>query len=289
MNQPIIMHVNYVEQGQTVDEMVERAVRFGFDGIEFRRKRANVDETPEQYVDAIASAQKKHGMKVVCFGGPGANLMQPDAGERRKALDEYIAFWRLAVKRFDMSVNNCFSGSLLNPDKSVPYRECTRHGSYIATDDHYAWAAEGYRELGDVAAELGFQLAFETHMAYLHDSPAPTWKLLQMIDKPAVGVNLDYVNITALPDQPSLEETINLFGDKLFYVHLKNTYVTDSGDRLRVGLGEGQVNNREFLRLLKKTGYAGPLCIEAPRPGDREWYAQQDLAYLKSVLNDLGY
>ena len=289
MDTPIIMHVNYVEQGQTIDEMCARAVRWGFDGIEFRRKRTGVDETPEQYVDAIARAKDKHGMKQILFGAPGPDLMQSDSGERRKELDEFAAFYKLAGKRFDLTVNNTMTGSLLNPDPSISYREYTRQGSFIATEDHYAWAAEGFKVMGEIAADLGFLFAFETHMGYLHDIPASVMKLVEMIAHPSVGVNLDYVNITAIPDQPDLPKTIDMLGDKLFYVHLKNTYAFQISQPLRVGLGEGQVNNREFLRLLKARGYAGPLCIEAPRPGDREWFAQQDMAYLKSVLQDIGY
>ena len=33
----------------------------------------------------------------------------------------------------------------------------------------------------------------------------------------------------------------------------------------------------------------GPLCIEPPRQVDREWFAQQDLQFLKSVLKELGW
>ena len=43
------------------------------------------------------------------------------------------------------------------------------------------------------------------------------------------------------------------------------------------------------MRLLLAAGYDGPLCIEAPRAGDREWFARQDLAYLKAVLRDLEW
>ena len=37
MEWPIIMHVNYCEQGQTIEEICEKAVKWGFDGVEFRR------------------------------------------------------------------------------------------------------------------------------------------------------------------------------------------------------------------------------------------------------------
>ena len=285
----IIMHVNYVEQGQTIDEMCERAARWGFDGIEFRHKRANVEETPAHYLDAIATASEKHGLKQVCFGAPGPDLMNADAATRDKEIDDFVAFYRLAAKRFDMTVNNTFAGSLENTDSNVPYSDYSKHGSFIATENHYAWAAEGYKVLGELAADLGFVFAFETHGVYLHDIPASTMKLVNMIDHPAVGVNLDYANITRFPNHPSLSESLDTIGDKLYYVHLKNSCILRSGEHLDLGLAGGQINNREFLRLLKDRGYDGPVCIEAPRPGDREWFAQQDLAYVKSVLEDIGY
>jgi hypothetical protein len=37
-----------------------------------------------------------------------------------------------------------------------------------------------------------------------------------------------------------------------------------------------------------RIGYQGPICIEAPRGGDREWFARQDLIYLRSLLDELG-
>lgn len=47
------------------------------------------------------------------------------------------------------------------------------------------------------------------------------------------------------------------------------------------------VNNREFLRLLSVRGYKGPIGIEAPRPGDREWFAKQDIAYLRALMAEI--
>ena len=72
-------------------------------------------------------------------------------------------------------------------------------------------------------------------------------------------------------------------------VHLKNAHAINVGDHtvmVKCPLGEGMINNREFLRLLREDGFDGPICIEAPRQGDREWFAQQDIHYLKSVLSD---
>lgn len=289
MRPPLIMHVNYCEQGQTLAEMCQKAVQWGFDGIEFRRKRTGVEETVEGYLDELAAAVEKSGLQYVMFGGPGPNLMASDAAVREAELKAAIEFYQEAAKRFKLTVCNAMAGSLRNPDRTVPYSDYDRHGSFAATDEHWEWGTAGFKHLGEVAQALGFQLAFETHMVYLHDTPLAAKKLVDLIDSPAVGVNLDYGNAVYFKGMSSLKETIAAMGDRLYYVHLKNSVALGDGKRLATGLGDGDINHREYLRLLKASGYSGPICIEAPRAGDREWYAKQDLAYIKSVLDDLGW
>lgn len=287
MSLPIIMHVNYCEQGQTIPEMCQKAVDWGYDGIEFRRYRRGEDETAESYLDSIAKSADKSGLQYVMFGGPGFELMTDDADARKAQVEEGLAFYKMAAERVKLTVCNCMAGTLRNPDKSIPYGEFDKHGSGIATEDHYKWAAEGYKELGALAEKLDFKLAFEIHMGYLHDLPGPTKKLLDTIGSPAVGANLDYGNMVYFPTSPpSIGETIEILGDTLFMVHLKNS-VPHAGGRNPVGLGDGIINHREYLSLLKAAGFEGPICIEAPRPGDREWFAQQDIAYLKALMTDL--
>ena len=60
------------------------------------------------------------------------------------------------------------------------------------------------------------------------------------------------------------------------------------GQGLQQTLLMAQLNHREYLKVLDKYGYEGFLCIEAPRAGDREWFAQQDIAYLKTLMDELG-
>jgi len=288
MGWPVIMHVNYCEQGQSLAEICRKAVDWGFDGVEFRRKRTGVDEEPEAYLDALAAGVQASGLKHVLFGYPTANLMTPDAGERAREVEGAIAFYRMARERFPILLCNAFSGPLLNPDKSVPYSEYHRQGSGIATEEHYQWAAEGFRALAPVAEELGFRFAFELHMGYLHDLPASARKLCDMVGHPAVGANLDYGNIIYFQGRPSLAESIRVLGDRLYYVHLKNSVALPSGGRLPTALADGEINHREYLRLMCEAGFDGPVCVEAPRPGDREWFAQQDLAYIRAVMADLG-
>ena len=294
MSLPIIMHVNYCEQGQTISEMCEKAVRWGYDGIEFRGSRRGGEVSPEAseaYIDEIATAAERAGLRHVLFGGTGMNLCTDDAAERKKWTEWGLHFYRAAAERIKLNVCNVSMGSIPRRDPNAARWDYHASGSGAATEDHYKWVAEGYRQLGAVAEEYGFKMGFETHMGCLSDLPEPTVKLLDMIDSPAVGANLDYGNMVYFSKAPSLEEAVTTLAGKTYMVHLKNSHPVTAGDHtemVKCPLGDGMINNREFLLLLKKTRFDGPLCIEAPRQGDREWFAQQDIAYLKSVMADLG-
>lgn len=287
MSWDIIMHVNYCEQGQTVEEICQKAVDWGFDGVEFRRKRTKVNESVEEYIGAIEKGVKKTGLKTVIFGGPGANLADPDPLVRENEITEMMNFFKLASKSFKLTVCNTMAGPLLNPDKTIPYSDYDKQGSSIATEQQWKWATEGFKTLGEMAEELKFKFAFEAHMGYIHDLPQAAGKLANLIDLPSVGVNLDYGNTVYFKEIPSLADAIKGLKDKLYYVHLKNSLGLRDGSRLPTGLGEGEINHREYIKLLKENNYRGPVCIEAPRGGDREWYAKQDIAYIKSVINEV--
>jgi len=295
MSWPIIMHINYFEQGQSIDETCKKAVELGFDGIEFRRRRDSYVEEDEEYLDIISKSVLKYGLKHVIFGYPGPDLTLNEKEKRQVEIQNAVIFYKLAAERFKLTVCNTFSGLLLNPDKKVPYARFDRHGSFAASEKHWEWASEGFEVLAELAGALNFRLAFETHMCFLHDLPVTAKKLVNMIGSPFVGINLDYGNIIYFKDIskskgsiPSIKDAIAFIGEHLFYIHLKNSVNgIKAWDRNGVDLGDGEINHREYLRLLKESGYNGPVCIEAPRRGDREWYAKQDIDYVKSVINDI--
>jgi len=282
----VIMHVNYCEQGQSLEDMCKKAVDWGFQGIEFRRTRSGVDETEDAYLDTLEKAVRKAKLKYTLFGSPGADCMIFDPAKRIDEIAATKRFFTKAAERFTLTVNNTFTGSLLNPDKNIPYSQYDKHGSFIASQEQWQWAADGYRELGSFAESLNFSFAFETHMCYLHDTPAAAKKLVDLIGSSNVGVNLDYGNAVYFADNPSLKDTISMLGSSLKYIHLKNSIESDT-KRIPTALSEGMINHREYLRLLTDSGYTGPICIEAPRPGDREVFAKTDLAYIRSVMKEL--
>ncbi|MBI3947228.1 MAG: sugar phosphate isomerase/epimerase [Armatimonadetes bacterium] len=276
MRPPLIMHINYCQKGEAVRDVCRSAVARGFDGVEFPHAPVGgVPCAPEEYLDSIAREQKASGLRLVLFG-VHVRFLFPDPAQRAAAIRETATFLQLAAERLDVVLcNTAASGPLLQP-------------SATASDDLFRIYAEGYQRLGDVAAELGLRIAFEVHPGFPHDLPEPTMRLVELVDRPNVGVNLDYGNIVYMERAPSLEDSIRIVAGKLTYVHVKNSIGIPGGSRFQVGLPDGDINHRAYLRLLRQAGYAGPFGLEFPRGGDREWHARRDIRYLKSVLSDLS-
>ena len=286
MSYPIIMHINYCEQGQTIEEICRFAAKTGFDGIEFRSRRVKEQETIQEYLDAVKRYTEYYGIKYVLFGGPGIDVMTQDKAKAQASIDGYKAWLDEAGKRFQLSVLNFFTGSLVDPDQPMNALSYGLHGSFCAKDWHWEVAAEACQQIADYAKPLGCKFAFEAHMNYLHDIAESARKLVDLIDRDNFGVNLDYGNSIYFKGIAPLEKAIEICGDKLFYTHLKNSLPVPGG-RLPTALGEGEVNHRAYIKKLNEIGFKGLVGIEAPRPGDREYYAVKDLEYIKSVISDL--
>lgn len=282
----ILIHINYFEQGQSLDRACRITRELGADGIEFRRKPSGYSRTDLEYLDEVSSALDQNPLEWISFGAPGIDLMTTDEAAKERELEAAEKFFRKAAARFPLRVVNTFTGDLRHPDDSLPTTEYVHHGSAIATDSQWESAANGFRRLAAIAEECDFRFAFETHGVYLHDTLEATLRLVSSIGSPRVGVLWDHANLTLFPNSPGFEDVVRTAGDSLFYVHLKNFLVSPSRFLAVSSLSGGILNIRDQLRQLHASGYRGPLCIESPRAGDREEFLREDLSYLRRLLED---
>ena len=214
------------------------------------------------------------------------NSASSDKAERNAEVKTMLQKVQKIHDIFGTTLFNTCGTTFLCKDPEVPSTAMERHGSAAANEDQWNWTVETYQQLAKSLEAMGIKFAFETHMKYIHDTPAASKKLVDDIGSPNIGINMDYGNTVYFPEMPSVEEAIDLYGDKLFYTHLKNS-VPAAGDRTPTALSEGAINHRIYLQKLKSVGFDGPIGIEAPRPGDRFWFAKQDFAYYKAVLESL--
>lgn len=279
----IWLHINYFEQGASLEFACKKARELCVSGIEFRRTPFG-REDEDVYLDEVSRALERYPLPSVCFGGPGVDLMSLDASEVARNLDNAEAFYREAARRFPLAMVNAFSGVLVHPDKTRPFVEYWHHGSVLASEKQWENAVNGFKRLAETAAEFDFRFAFETHGCYLHDTLDATLELIRRIDSPRVGMLWDQANLMIFPDSPTTDQVIEKANSLIYYVHLKNLLVSPSRFLAVSSLQGGIINIRQQVLHLLRNGYNGPLCVESPRDGDREGFLLEDLSYLRSLL-----
>jgi sugar phosphate isomerase/epimerase len=278
----IIMHINYFETGYSLGTLFDKAKFYGYDGVELRGSREGL--TPAKYIAGVKREKARTGLAVT-MACP-CNLNHPDGGERAAEIAKATDLLRRAAA-IGVQTFNTMAGPLLVKD--ISYSEFHRHGSGAATWEQWAWAVEGFQQLGAVAEELGVRMAFETHNGYIHDLARPTAELLRRIGSPAVGANLDMGNIVLNQNGEPLREALGVLGDKIYYSHLKNIFKPSMGGYIVCGLADGVIDNRVWSQALKDAGNDSPICLEAPRAGDRDLFAKEDIEYFRWVLEGIGW
>ncbi len=288
---PVIMHINYGEVrfdsfgSNTIDDICCMAAELGFDGIEFRSAPpVEMKSMPfDDFMALIATAVKKYNIQMPLFSLGLSQSAAADKAARDADVEAALEKVRKIHDLFGTTLFNTCGTTLKSADPAVPATAMECHGSAVATQEQWDCTVESYQKLAKGLAPLGIKFAFETHMKYLHDTPEATRKLVDLIDSPNIGINMDYGNTVYFPNPLPLEETIDLYGDKLFYTHLKSSIAKPGGGRQPIALCHGEINHRTYLKKLKSLGFTGPIGIEGNRPGDRYWYAKEDLAYFKAV------
>ena len=294
MKNSIIMQINYAERpgggfGRlSIDDVCARAASLGFSGIEFREKIPASLPIPtfREYVQAIADAKKKYGLTDILFGISTRECANPDASVRASCIADTLEKARIMREIGGAEVCNASANWISSPVPGVPGDSYEFHGSIAATERDWALTVDTYGQIARELETIGLRFAFETHMGYIHDLPSTARRLIDAVGSSALGINLDYGNTVYFPNRPSLEEAIDICGDKLFYTHLKNSVaVRGTNKRMPTALSQGEINHCAYLEKLEDIGYAGPIGIEAPRPGDRWFYAKEDMAYMTYLLS----
>ena len=292
----LIMHINYGEiKGNhygknTIESICKMAKRIGFDGIEFRGMPPVElsSMSYNEYIDEIGRCKKLTGLTNIIVAQSLAKAIEAEGSDVDKEIDIVVENAKKANDTLGTIYFNTSAKLIRSKIPGAPSDEYKYHGSYAANEEDWKKTVDVYKKLGQKLAPLGLKFAFETHMNYIHDIPSASKKLVDLIDSPAIGINMDFGNTVYFPEHPEIEETIDLYGDKLFYTHLKNSNLVPTVlKRLPCALSEGEINHRIYLRKLKEVGFTGPIGIEAPRPGDREWYATNDYNYVKSIIDSL--
>jgi sugar phosphate isomerase/epimerase len=274
----VLLHVNYYEGANKLDELFRIAQKFGYDGVELRWKYRFDDMNQQEYQNKLIDLKSQYPDFEINFGGT-VDFCRGKEDEVKAETTNYLEFLEWSKKELDTKVMNFFTGGMVA--ENTEYTAFHRNGSGMADEGDYERSAAGLKIVGDKAAELDMLIALETHNCYLHDLVKPCKKLMDMTNHDAVGINWDQGNIIINENGETIDEVFDILDGKIYYAHLKNLLFRAHDLYLVTQLSQGHIDTMYAMKKLKTNLKSGMLATEYPSSGDGVIAAKRDMEYVK--------
>jgi sugar phosphate isomerase/epimerase len=300
--------------------IAEKAAEFGYDGIELACWGDHMDVAQATGPDAAAYCESRHeilaaqGLQTWAISNHLVGqavldriderhkaILSPavwgdgdPAGVNARAAEEMMKT-AVAAKNLGVPVVNGFTGSSI---WHLLYSFPPNLPSQI--EEGYALLAERWKPILDVFAENGVKFALEVHPTEIAFDLYSAKKALAALDNhPAFGFNYDpshfgYQGVDYV-------QFIHELGERIFHVHMKDVYWSDSPKPIGVfgghsefgnpqlfwefrSPGRGSIDFEEIIRALNSVGYRGPLSVEWEDGGmDREHGAAESAEFVRQI------
>ncbi|HEY7139361.1 MAG TPA: myo-inosose-2 dehydratase [Methylomirabilota bacterium] len=268
-----------------LDTCLEEARRAGYAGIELGRKFPR--RAPE-----LRAVLQQHGLDLVS-GWYGAHLLRRSAKEEIAAMQAHAGL--LAALGVTAMVFAEETGSVHG-----------RLGVALSTrprmsDEDWLRFGDALTEVAEHLAGRGIRLAYHHHMGTVVETEGEIDRLMRSTG-PAVGLLLDTGHLTYAGGD--MLAVARRHGSRIVHVHCKDIRPAvlvearrrDQGfleavvDGVFTVPGDGCVDYRALLEVLRGAGYAGWLVVEAeqdPQKAHPLTYARMGFAHLSRLLADL--
>ena len=181
------------------------------------------------------------------------------------------------------------------PGASLVGERISQGGSRTASAADFEVTARHLREAAALAADLGVEISIEMHQHSIADNSWSCLHLLELIDRPNVGINPDLGNLYwnyEIPEETT-EACIVALAPKAKYWHckqLRRAHIPELQKAYfhKVPLPDGEIDYRFAIAAMADAGYGGVLAIEGVREGDQLSADRRSLEYCRQILAELG-
>lgn len=270
-------------------QFLAKVKEIGFDGIELPAMNL-----ADAAIDTLRAELEDAGVPCVAIRGGGGAAHPRVAAANKKRMEDAVHF---ATKVGASVVNSTVTTPPREPGKKGTYRgeSVSQGSSRYASEADYERTASAVTDVANIAADLGVEISIEVHQNSIVDNSWSALHLLGLIDAPNVGINPDLGNIYWTYDIPeeSCEDAIVALAPHVNYWHCKSLYRVHIPDLetaiyVQAPLPDGEIDYRFAIAALLDADYDGYLAIEGVRYGDGFHQDGRSVAYVKSVLAELG-
>jgi len=241
----------------SLDQIIDGAVNFGYDGIELRLLDGEVlDPTTDADKVEHAVARCRSQQVDVCALDTSCRF-SGDTAEREREVNSLLAWIRLA-ERVRVPLLRVFGGA-------------TGEEQGIDADETDRRVAESLRKVVLAARHTGVTVMLETHDAY--SSARRVAHVLDLVDAPCVAALWDSLHPYRMGETPV--DVIALLGSRIAHVHVKDARRVapvgpGASDWQLVLLGEGEAPVRAQLTAMEQLGYTGWVSVE----WEKKWHPE---------------
>lgn len=173
-------------------------------------------------------------------------------------------------------------GAKRNPQKSPSEKKALNLPAVYSWDKDWNLFVKMIRSACDIASEYGINIAMECFPRSLCSTPHAMLKLLEDIDRPNIGIQLDTAHL--MNQNIDIETAIFMLGaNRIFNVHAKDS---DGLTRGNLPCGTGYVDYTAVLNALYNVGYKKNISIEVEFTNNPKRYMRQALDHLKLCMEE---
>lgn len=273
-----------IKQRANTDDLFEAIKKYGFESTqlsfsaipELNFQSTGQIEFPERIDDKIISVigagAKRHGVEIsVCSGT--FNMAHPDREVREEGIKRLEALAHTAKKLNTKFISLC-AGTRCRESLWVYHPENSTPG---------AWAdmMVTMKKCVEIAERHDIILAVETEAATVVDTPEKARRMMDEIGSGNLKMIMDCANLFHSGEakkenvQRTIARAFEIFGDDVVIAHGKDIANSD-GIRF-CPTGEGIVDYRQFIELLKKHNYKGDMLLHGIYDESKLPYARKTI------------
>jgi sugar phosphate isomerase/epimerase len=255
----------YRGEALSLEEVVNRAQEYGYEGIEIDGKRphGNPLDWPAKRCKELCTVAQGEGIEI--HGVAADNDFSSPVPEYRECQIAYVK--ELIRMTSDLGARTlrmflAWPGVTKHPQLAqyAIARDAWKYTHEKFTDEEiWAWCREGMAECARYAEEAGVTLALQNHAPVIRDY-RDVLRMVKEVNSPNLKVSLD-VPIMADKSPENIRQAAKAVGDLQVLSHFGGEYERDSDGKV-----EGAAFYRPFIQAMHEIGYSGYLSYELCHP-----------------------
>ena len=255
----------YRGEALTLREMIQRARKYGYEGIEIDGKRphGNPLDWPAKRCRELRTISQEEGIEI--FGVAANNDFSSPIPEYRECQIAYVKELIRMTSDLGAKTLRMF----------LAWRGVTKHrqiAQYTIAKDIWnythekftveqiwAWCRDGMVECAQYAEDAGVVLALQNHAPVIRDY-RDVLRMVKEVHSPNLKVSLD-APIMADKSPENIQRAARAVGDLQVLSHFGGEYERDKDGKIK-----GATFYRPFIRAMHEIGYSGYLSYELCHP-----------------------